>query len=151
MISAGGVRETRAGQPRLIPTARDPRGRHARLDPRSDRRERRQRRPSDDRPVFFGEPRGGAVGADALPRDGGKPHPLLREAGGPLGLPARLPRRPPRFRGGVGLVLTAFPLTILAVAPFAGALSDRIGTVALAAGGSSVCALACLLFAASAT
>ena len=48
----------------------------------------------------------------------------------------------------VGLVLTAFPLTILAVAPFAGALSDRIGTVALAAGGSSVCALACLLFAA---
>lgn len=48
----------------------------------------------------------------------------------------------------VGLVLTAFPLTVLAVAPFAGALSDRIGTVALAAGGSSVCALACLLFAA---
>jgi EmrB/QacA subfamily drug resistance transporter len=48
----------------------------------------------------------------------------------------------------VGLVLTAFPLTVLAVAPFAGALSDRIGTVVLAAGGSSVCALACLLFAA---
>jgi EmrB/QacA subfamily drug resistance transporter len=48
---------------------------------------------------------------------------------------------------GVGLVLTAFPLTVLAVAPFAGALSDRIGTVALAAGGSSVCTLACLLFA----
>ena len=48
----------------------------------------------------------------------------------------------------VGLVLTAFPLTVFAVAPFAGALSDRIGTVALAAGGSSVCALACLLFAA---
>ena len=41
-----------------------------------------------------------------------------------------------------------FPLTVLAVAPFAGALSDRIGTVALAAGGSSVCALACLMFAA---
>ncbi|HSB62526.1 MAG TPA: MFS transporter [Thermoanaerobaculia bacterium] len=50
--------------------------------------------------------------------------------------------------GRVGLVLTAFPLTVLAVAPFAGALSDRIGTVALAAGGSFVCALACLLFAA---
>jgi MFS family permease len=49
---------------------------------------------------------------------------------------------------GVGLVLTVFPLTVFAVAPFAGALSDRIGTVALAAGGSSVCALACLLFAA---
>jgi EmrB/QacA subfamily drug resistance transporter len=48
----------------------------------------------------------------------------------------------------VGLVLTAFPLTVFAVAPFAGALSDRIGTVLLAAGGSSVCALACLLFAA---
>ncbi len=48
----------------------------------------------------------------------------------------------------VGLVLTAFPLTVFAVAPFAGALSDRIGTVTLAAGGSSVCALACLLFAA---
>jgi EmrB/QacA subfamily drug resistance transporter len=48
----------------------------------------------------------------------------------------------------VGLVLTAFPITVLAVAPFAGALSDRIGTVALAAGGSSACALACLLFAA---
>jgi len=47
----------------------------------------------------------------------------------------------------VGLVLTAFPLTVFAVAPFAGAWSDRIGTVSLAAGGSSVCALACLLFA----
>src|SRR5674476_1551124 len=76
MISAGGVRETRAGRPRPVPTARDPRRRHARLDPRSDRRERRQRRPTDDRAVFLGEPRGGAVGADALPRDGGKPHPL---------------------------------------------------------------------------
>ncbi|HMA29456.1 MAG TPA: MFS transporter [Thermoanaerobaculia bacterium] len=50
--------------------------------------------------------------------------------------------------GRVGLVLTAFPLTVLAVAPFAGALSDRIGTVALAVGGSSVCAIACLVFAA---
>jgi EmrB/QacA subfamily drug resistance transporter len=48
----------------------------------------------------------------------------------------------------VGLVMTAFPLTVLAVAPYAGALSDRIGTVALAAGGSSLCALASLLFAA---
>jgi EmrB/QacA subfamily drug resistance transporter len=46
----------------------------------------------------------------------------------------------------VGLVLTVFPLTVLSVAPLAGALSDRIGTVALAVGGSSVCALACLLF-----
>jgi EmrB/QacA subfamily drug resistance transporter len=50
--------------------------------------------------------------------------------------------------GRVGLVMTAFPITVLAVAPLAGALSDRVGTVALAAGGSSVCALACLLFAA---
>jgi EmrB/QacA subfamily drug resistance transporter len=48
----------------------------------------------------------------------------------------------------VGLVLTAFPLSVFAVAPLAGALSDRIGTVALAVGGSSVCTLACLLFAA---
>ena len=48
----------------------------------------------------------------------------------------------------VGLVMTAFPLTVLAVAPFAGALSDRIGTVALAVAGSSLCALASLLFAA---
>lgn len=48
----------------------------------------------------------------------------------------------------VGLVLTAFPLTVFAVAPFAGALSDRIGTVVLAAGGSSICALGCILFAA---
>jgi hypothetical protein len=102
MISVGGVREARAGQPRPVPTAGDPRRRHARHDPRSDQRERRQRRASGDRAVFLGEPRGGAVGADALPRDRGKPHSLLREARGPLGLPARLPLRPPRFRGGVG-------------------------------------------------
>ena len=34
----------------------------------------------------------------------------------------------------VGLVLTSFPLAVLSVDPFAGALSDRIGSVALAAG-----------------
>jgi MFS family permease len=38
--------------------------------------------------------------------------------------------------------MTAFPLAVMAVAPFSGLLSDRIGTRALAAGGAFLCALA---------
>jgi EmrB/QacA subfamily drug resistance transporter len=49
--------------------------------------------------------------------------------------------------GHVGLVMTAFPLAVLVVAPFAGALSDRIGTSAPAALGTFVGALACFLMA----
>ena len=47
----------------------------------------------------------------------------------------------------VGLVLTAFPLAVLCVAPFAGALSDRIGTALPAAAGASASAAACVLLA----
>ena len=43
--------------------------------------------------------------------------------------------------GRVGLVMTAFPLATMAVAPFSGALSDRIGTKVLAATGALLCAL----------
>jgi EmrB/QacA subfamily drug resistance transporter len=50
--------------------------------------------------------------------------------------------------GRVGLVLTAFPLAVLCVAPFAGALSDRIGTALPAAAGASTSAVACALLAA---
>ena len=50
--------------------------------------------------------------------------------------------------GRVGLVLTAFPLAVLCVAPFAGALSDRIGTALPAAAGASISAVACALLAA---
>lgn len=46
-----------------------------------------------------------------------------------------------------GLVMTAFPLAVLCVAPFAGALSDRVGTVAPAATGALLCSLAALLLA----
>jgi len=42
----------------------------------------------------------------------------------------------------VGLVMTAFPLATMAVAPFSGTLSDRIGTKVLAAVGALLCALA---------
>jgi EmrB/QacA subfamily drug resistance transporter len=38
----------------------------------------------------------------------------------------------------VGLTMTAFPLAIMAVAPFSGSLSDRIGTRALACFGTAV-------------
>ena len=38
--------------------------------------------------------------------------------------------------GRVGLVLTAFPLAVLCVAPFAGALSDRVGSALPAAAGA---------------
>lgn len=51
--------------------------------------------------------------------------------------------------GRVGLVLTAFPLAVLCVAPFAGALSDRIGSALPAAAGALVSAGACLLLAAT--
>jgi len=43
--------------------------------------------------------------------------------------------------GRVGLVMTAFPLATMTVAPFSGALSDRIGTKVLAATGALLCAL----------
>jgi EmrB/QacA subfamily drug resistance transporter len=49
--------------------------------------------------------------------------------------------------GRVGLVMTAFPLAVLCVAPFAGILSDRIGTAGPAFAGTSLCALACFLMA----
>lgn len=49
--------------------------------------------------------------------------------------------------GRVGLVMTAFPLAVLVVAPFAGSLSDRIGTAGPAALGTSLGALACFLMA----
>lgn len=44
--------------------------------------------------------------------------------------------------GQVGLLMTFFPLAVMAVAPFSGALSDRIGTRALASLGAAICALA---------
>ena len=47
--------------------------------------------------------------------------------------------------GRVGLVLTAFPLAVLCVAPLAGALSDRVGSALPAASGAGISALACLL------
>jgi len=50
--------------------------------------------------------------------------------------------------GRVGLVLTAFPLAVLCVAPSAGALSDRVGSARPAAAGALVSALACVLLAA---
>ena len=49
--------------------------------------------------------------------------------------------------GRVGLVLTAFPLAVLCVAPFAGALSDRVGSALPAATGALVSAAACALLA----
>jgi EmrB/QacA subfamily drug resistance transporter len=48
----------------------------------------------------------------------------------------------------VGLVLTAFPLAVLCVAPFAGALSDRVGSALPATVGAGISALACALLAA---
>jgi EmrB/QacA subfamily drug resistance transporter len=49
--------------------------------------------------------------------------------------------------GRVGLIMTAFPLAVLCVAPFAGALSDRIGTVGPAVVGAGLGAVACGLLA----
>ncbi len=44
----------------------------------------------------------------------------------------------------VGLIMTSFPLAVMAVAPFSGALSDRIGTSMLACVGACLCALSLL-------
>jgi EmrB/QacA subfamily drug resistance transporter len=45
----------------------------------------------------------------------------------------------------VGLVMTSFPLVVLAVAPFAGSLSDRIGSRFLSCAGAAICALSLVL------
>ncbi len=42
----------------------------------------------------------------------------------------------------IGLLMTCFPLTVMAVAPFSGNLSDRLGTRGLAAAGAAICAAA---------
>lgn len=42
--------------------------------------------------------------------------------------------------GHVGLLMTSFPLAVILVAPFSGALSDRIGTRGLAGAGAAICA-----------
>jgi EmrB/QacA subfamily drug resistance transporter len=47
----------------------------------------------------------------------------------------------------IGLVMVSSPLVVLMVAPFSGALSDRIGTRALSALGAGICALALVLMA----
>lgn len=47
--------------------------------------------------------------------------------------------------GRVGLIMTAFPLAVMAVAPFSGSLSDRIGTTLLPVVGASTSALAVAL------
>lgn len=49
--------------------------------------------------------------------------------------------------GRAGATMTAFPLTVLVVAPLAGALSDRIGQRGLAFAGSLICTIAALLLA----
>jgi EmrB/QacA subfamily drug resistance transporter len=45
----------------------------------------------------------------------------------------------------VGLIMTSFPLAVMAVAPFSGSLSDRIGTKRLACFGAALCALSLFL------
>ncbi len=45
----------------------------------------------------------------------------------------------------VGIIMTAFPLAVMVVAPFSGSLSDRIGTRTLACIGAGICALGLLL------
>jgi EmrB/QacA subfamily drug resistance transporter len=45
----------------------------------------------------------------------------------------------------IGLIMTSFPLAVMAVAPFSGSLSDRIGTKALAFFGAAICALSLFL------
>ncbi|WP_324715800.1 MFS transporter [Carboxydochorda subterranea] len=49
--------------------------------------------------------------------------------------------------GRAGATMTAFPLTVLAVAPLAGALSDKVGQRGLAFTGSLICTIAALLLA----
>jgi MFS family permease len=46
--------------------------------------------------------------------------------------------------GQAGAIMTAFPLTVLVVAPISGALSDRIGQRGLAFTGSLLCTLAAI-------
>lgn len=41
----------------------------------------------------------------------------------------------------LGIVMTSFPLAVMAVAPFSGSLSDRVGTRVLACLGAATCAL----------
>jgi EmrB/QacA subfamily drug resistance transporter len=45
----------------------------------------------------------------------------------------------------VGLVMTSFPVVVLVVAPFAGSLSDRIGSRFLSCAGAAICALGLVL------
>jgi EmrB/QacA subfamily drug resistance transporter len=45
----------------------------------------------------------------------------------------------------MGLIMTSFPLAVMAVAPFSGALSDRIGTSLLACFGAGLCAVSLFL------
>ncbi len=47
--------------------------------------------------------------------------------------------------GQVGLIMTSFPLAVMAVAPFSGAFSDRIGTSLLAFTGAGLCSLSLFL------
>lgn len=47
----------------------------------------------------------------------------------------------------IGLLMTAFPLTVMAVAPFSGTLSDRLGTRGLAAAGAAICSAALITIA----
>jgi EmrB/QacA subfamily drug resistance transporter len=45
----------------------------------------------------------------------------------------------------LGLIMTSFPLAVMAVAPFSGSLSDRVGTSTLACLGAGICALSLFL------
>jgi EmrB/QacA subfamily drug resistance transporter len=45
----------------------------------------------------------------------------------------------------MGLIMTAFPLAVMAVAPFSGAISDRMGTKTLTCLGAGICALSLFL------
>ncbi len=45
----------------------------------------------------------------------------------------------------LGLIMTSFPLAVMAVAPFSGALSDRVGTSLLACLGAGLCAVSLFL------
>ncbi|HZJ84905.1 MAG TPA: MFS transporter [Syntrophomonadaceae bacterium] len=49
--------------------------------------------------------------------------------------------------GEIGLLMTCFPLMVMIVAPFSGALSDRLGTKSLAITGTSFCAVALIAMA----
>ncbi|MCR4430905.1 MAG: MFS transporter [Tepidanaerobacteraceae bacterium] len=45
----------------------------------------------------------------------------------------------------IGLILTAYPITMLLVAPISGALSDKIGPLFLSTGGALICSIALYL------